>query len=544
MSSSGSTNNLAQLLQSNPKFEKADVIAFDDLVKQKLVPEDLPFQPAICLKKDGAAVLVHVLAAGQVPEYVKKAVTHLKSAGSTAYILIVAQQVMTERTDAASSFQIPAPYVAAAIAEDARKLGCALAFEWDKRIHLVFDKEYSVPICEACDEETGHVPKWILASLANHASFSPYLRATFKAFEGEYRRATRRHGINNERETDLLFKFAKRVARGDKRLFYPLGQLEVLRQYELSKANKKTRDHFFHTFNNLFLGFYILAGLVNGRRFIADIDRSVADDKKKAKVYPWEVLWFLTCMFHDPAYIAEKFWGTFRFSYGIVDEVGDDEDIPEQVKDKIKNMWETAFAAPRKDLHDLHERTAKKWVPASLRKKSLKNTFDLAVEQAYFDGRTSSHSLVSGLRLVNGYYSQLDVPRPKSYRKDVALAGCVIAGLCMMFHDQRCRSILEAAGIQPIAFEHLPYASLLMYVDSLQDDRRDISRSRFKEKGVLRSISVSGDQKEVKAVVCLPEVDIKGWPGRIAEYESVTRWINQSSDVRFIIEYRGLAKLQ
>src|SRR5690349_4666094 len=98
MSSSGSANNLDQLFQSNPKFEKADTIAFDDLVKEKLVPEDLPFQPAICFKKDGAAVLVHILAAGQVPEYVKKAVAHLQATGSTAYILILAQQVMTEKT--------------------------------------------------------------------------------------------------------------------------------------------------------------------------------------------------------------------------------------------------------------------------------------------------------------------------------------------------------------------------------------------------------------------------------------------------------------
>ena len=61
-----------------------------------------------------------------------------------------------------------------------------------------------------------------------------------------------------------------------------------------------------------------------------------------------------------------------------------------------------------------------------------------------------------------------------------------------------------------------------MFVDSLQDDRRDISRSRFRERGVLRGVKVAAeDGGVVEAVVCLREVAVKGWAPRIAEYESV-----------------------
>ena len=125
----------------------------------------------------------------------------------------------------------------------------------------------------------------------------------------------------------------------------------------------------------------------------------------------------------------------------------------------------------------------------------------------------------------------------------MALTACVIAALCMMFHDPRCRAALQSSGIPPIAYESLPYACVLMYVDSLQDDRRDISVSRFNKHGVLASVTISPTLRKVNAQVCLPEVPVKGWPGRIAEYESVMGWINAKSDTRFTIDYRSRAKL-
>jgi hypothetical protein len=113
----------------------------------------------------------------------------------------------------------------------------------------------------------------------------------------------------------------------------------------------------------------------------------------------------------------------------------------------------------------------------------------------------------------------------------------------MMFHDPRCRAILSSNGTPPIAFERLPYASLLMFVDALQDDRRDISVSRFPEKGILKGIEFLPGGTGVKATVRLQEVPIKGWAPRMAEYETVMAWINTASDVKFRIDYRSEAGL-
>ena len=248
-------------------------------------------------------------------------------------------------------------------------------------------------------------------------------------------------------------------------------------------------------------------------------------------------------MFHDPGYTAEKFWANFRFTFGIEADASSDAEIPDQVKEEIRDLWDSKFAAPRQDLHDLYNRTVRKWIPPTIARKGA-DPFDEAVQKAYFDGRVASHSLISGLRLVNSCRTQ-NVPRAKKFHSETALAACVIAALCMMFHDPKCRGQLQRSGIPPIAFESLPYACVLMYVDCLQDDRRDISISKFNEHGILASIDISPEHRTVKAQVCLPEVptSVKGWPGRIAEYESVMKWINAESETKFTIDYRSKAKL-
>jgi hypothetical protein len=275
---------------------------------------------------------------------------------------------------------------------------------------------------------------------------------------------------------------------------------------------------------------------------ISEVDRFIYSKKTEPRLNPWEVLWFLTCLLHDPGYMAERVWANFRFAFGVVGDASGEEETPDQFKNQIRNLWDSEYAAPRQDLHDLYNRTVRKWTPPTIEKKSA-DVFDRAVRNAYFDGRVASHGLISGLRLINSCRTQ-NVPRARKFSSETALTACEIAALCMMFHDPKCRGELQRSGIPPIPFESLPYACVLMYVDCLQDDRRDISISRFDKHGVLVSIEISPQDRTVKAQVCLPEISsIKGWPGRIAEYESVMEWINAESQTKFTIDYRTRANL-
>ncbi|PYK28901.1 MAG: hypothetical protein DME59_01070 [Verrucomicrobia bacterium] len=143
---------------------------------------------------------------------------------------------------------------------------------------------------------------------------------------------------------------------------------------------------------------------------------------------------------------------------------------------------------------------------------------------------------MSGLSLIQ--LCRTDTAK-KSVHYDAvkALVASEIAALSMIFHDQRCRNRLEECGLPPLPFEELPYASMLMFADALQDDRREISTATFPRIGVLTSLTVEPEEALVKARVSLPQNRRPAWPFMIAEYESVTRWINRRSETKFIIDY-------
>jgi hypothetical protein len=522
------------LAESLPGAGENEIVSLDELITQGLIPADLEWQPNLCLKISDNVVLVHVLADREIPEYVVAAADKVRTASNKIKVVILARQLLVE-TERSKSFVL-AQYAAASVAEQCVKARFGLAFEVNSICYLVFPWEFVVPSsCNLDQEETGHIPRWLIDALAASARFSPFMQDCLRSLKARYVPATSRKKLNYEKECDLLIGFAKAIAKGNRKLYFPLGQLDLLREWELRRANPKARDHFFHTFNNFFLGLYILSNVTRDGEELSDVDSFISTKKKSGKLATWEALWVLTCLFHDPGYVAESYWGTFRFSYGFTEnEALEEDEIPKAAAEHIRNAWETEFAKPRADLVDLYDRTIRKWVPPSQRKS--KHVFDGAMQEVYFDGRSCSHSLVSGLKLIK-YCSQSNVP--SSHDPDESVKAANIAALSMMFHDPRCRGILLAQGIEPIPFGKLPYATLLMFVDSIQDDRRSIERSRFKQHGVLSHLAIDEANKRVTAEICLPELAVRFWSGRIAEYESVMKWVNHGSDWEFIIDYKS-----
>jgi len=309
----------------------------------------------------------------------------------------------------------------------------------------------------------------------------------------------------------------------------------MLKAFESGNANQAARDHFFHTFNNLLLGFVVLSRAFPAHRNNAVPDRFLADPLRAAKSKFWESLWSLTCLFHDPGYLAENPWCMLALSLGVCANGREAPPVPEAMKDRMVGAWDTDYVASRKDLLQLFTRTCGHWSPAFTGRDAT-TAFDSALRKAYFDGERAGHSVVSGLSLIQLCRNDQTVPEV-GYDKAVALTACEIAGLNMLFHDKHSRETMIAAGLPEIPFEQMPYASTLMFVDALQDDRRDIRTSVFKRHGVLNSLQVNPQDQTVSAEVCLRELPVEGWPQRIAEYASVTHWINNGSDMRFHIDH-------
>jgi hypothetical protein len=87
--------------------------------------------------------------------------------------------------------------------------------------------------------------------------------------------------------------------------------------------------------------------------------------------------------------------------------------------------------------------------------------------------------------------------------------------------------------VPPIPFEQLPYASLLIFVDAIQDDRRDIAINTWPRHGVLNGLEVLQQGTLVRATVCLREIPLRYWPSKLLEYDSARRWLNSSAVITF-----------
>jgi hypothetical protein len=502
----------------------ADFVPLHELRRRRSVPKDLGFGPDFGIKSGGNLTLVHNLATPALPEWVQQASRKLGSKPNVGIMIL-----SPHSPDQAGA------RLASSVADQCLKRSLGLAFQSPESIHLVFPPRYRVRAQCASAQEAGHIPSWILDALENSQGFSAHLGGAFQGFLKQYRKITSGAPPSDNKESRLLFDLADQIAQGDPRLFFPLDRLHVLKSFESGKANQPARDHFFHTFNNLFLGFILLEKIFPARRNNATPDRFLSDPQRKAKAKFWESLWALTCLFHDPGYLAESPWNTLAFSLGVPGDGKESPPVPDAMKEGLIGAWDTAYVEPRKDLLQLFARTCGHWSPA-ISGKDLTTRFDPALRKAYFDGERASHSVVSGLSLIQLCSNDVTTHEPE-YEKVTALTACELAALNMLFHDKRCRDTLLDAGVPAVPFEQLPYASILMFVDALQDDRRDIQKNVFRNHGVLNTLEVDNQNQKVTATVCLRELPVSGWPYRIAEYHSVTRWINGASDTHFEIDH-------
>jgi hypothetical protein len=172
----------------------------------------------------------------------------------------------------------------------------------------------------------------------------------------------------------------------------------------------------------------------------------------------WEVLWFLTCLNHDPGYTGEKFWPAVYARFGLRQGARSNRGIPVDVAEVLSNGWETDLKQARGDLLDLYNRVSNApWIPPQ-GAATVIAPFDAALRIAYFDGQRSSHSLLSGLMLIQGFIQDPTQATRAADDRNRCLAACEIAALSMLFHDQRAENCYK-----PTTFRQSLLNSYLMH---------------------------------------------------------------------------------
>jgi hypothetical protein len=505
-----------------------------------------------CFETDDFTYLVYEVETVQIPDRIGQAANLVRRSEKTQLIIVVRDRPRANlRPSDGEDFEAPLPVIRAAhigesITEECIKSGFGLVAEGSGRLHLIFPPKFVPPEpIAAIVSEAGHIPSWLRARLVSCDGLSPSFSRCFKDFNDRYETAIKKDEMRYVREARILRNLAEEISDLVPRFYFPLDLLEELRTWERSNLVRK-RDHFFHTFNNFFAGILVLGPLCLKRADTLVPETYIRDTGPEAKLRPWEVLWPLVSLLHDPGYMSEEITTMFDYGLGIRDGVATARTISAVDKRNIRNLWDTQFAVARKDLIHLFDLVSGRWelTQVSDSPEDLTPKFGLAMGEAYFDGTKCGHSLFSGLRVITECNGANAVSQPNGYNENAAKKACHIAALSMMFHDPHTREVFSEHKIPPISFELLPYAATLVFVDALQEDRRNIKDWQFPKACIFNDIHVDANQSKVHAVMNLEQIPIKYWTGKILEFESCLAWVNDVSTTKFSIDYRSAQNLR
>jgi hypothetical protein len=510
------------------------------------VPKQSWLGADLCVETDDAVFLVYALQTLDIPDRVMQAANLAKRSARINLIIVATDKGRNSPQGDEDDVEVPSPgiratHIGESITANCIEHGFGLFAEGSGRLHLIFPPKFLPPQPAAIVEnESGHIPSWLRARLLGCGGFSPGLVKCLTHFNDQYENAIEKDEMRYVREARLLRNLAEEISDLVPRFYFPLDLLEELRTWERAGVVRK-RDHFFHTFNNFFAGLLVLGPLCLRRADTLVPETYIRDTSPEAQLRPWEVLWLLVSLLHDPGYMSEEITTMFNYGLGIRDGVLTARTISSTDKENIKNLWDTQFAGARKDLIHLFDLVSGRWNLTGS-SDDLTPRFETAMGEAYFDGTKCGHSLLSGLRIITECNDAKAVSQHNAYNENAAKKACHIAALSMMFHDPHTREVFSEHKIPPISFELLPYATTLVFVDAIQEDRRNIKDWQFPKACVFSDLQVDANKSEVRAIVDLQQIPIRYWTGKILEFENCLEWVNGASTTRFIIDYRNTQK--
>lgn len=263
--------------------------------------------------------------------------------------------------------------------------------------------------------------------------------------------------LNDQTEKNLLKDTVADIINSDNRLVTTFELLDLLWAFERLRSGG--RDHFFHTFHNFFLGLVV----IDGARDLLELHSRECFPHGE-EISP-EYTWLLTALYHDAGNAVSR---RHEFLFGIEETIGDQESA------ELAQIWDTPeFRRHREQLvsifnHLQQEEISESWVPEVFGSANS-DPFDNALKAGFLVPR--GHSVASSLQLLTRFRKIAATLDQK--HKNYLARHVYMAALSMIFHDWRVRGEIRKLGVPSIRSSRFPYACLLMFIDSIQDDRRE-----------------------------------------------------------------------
>jgi len=270
-----------------------------------------------------------------------------------------------------------------------------------------------------------------------------------------------------DNENKMIKKFMQQILTCDERFKLDADPINFMFEIEKIATNPEVRirDHYFHAFNTMMLGFMI-------------IDKSYERFDNLAKKYGddiiLEYIWILTSLYHDIGYpvLLQQF--IFCQTYGLEEE-DNSALIDGCVKQNRQELWNSPeYCFIVEVLNHLFDHITNnkggKWVFDGFPHPTQSIKFKNNMKTSFID--EGAHGTAGALRLALLTIKQIrgidgNKDREFIYRH------IMHASISILFHDLKVRDCFRKNSIKNIRAEDFPFSILLTYVDILQDDRRD-----------------------------------------------------------------------
>ena len=251
-------------------------------------------------------------------------------------------------------------------------------------------------------KSTTRIPRSLINEMASDSTLPADLVGSLMRLDSQYGRLPHKGGSNDNREEIILLEYARRVLQSMALRPESISATAMIHTLERGGLGA-SRDHFFHSFQNYFLGLKAIARL--GERFTAC--QTIA--KLHWQVDPFDV-WFLTVMWHDVGYAFQLYGRIYDAVFGHEDE--DNSAHESRLKFLTRPRTQEALRVLSSLLARLlrPDTAGTAWLPPG--PKANLGSLAVHVHDAMCKNANHSHGAVGALRLFCDFHDDFDNLEP------------------------------------------------------------------------------------------------------------------------------------
>jgi hypothetical protein len=353
-----------------------------------------------------------------------------------------------------------------AIAPHYPELQCHVLYRIAGRASLIAPGS-PLPARRRAQQSPTRIPLALIEELEGQASLR-LLRASLARLRRGYSKLLGANDLDDDNEHTLLQRYAASIMRQAGFRATNIDAPSMIRNLESSGWGGR-RDHFFHSFQNYFFGLFA----------ISEIPERFNAYSAIAKLH-WDIdpfaVWFFTALWHDVGYGLQKIGNILEGIFGADPDVNQGEQARlEYLKTPIiQDALRDISCLMVRLLNPQRARTAWLFPERGRRRTQIERQVEEALRM---DVLEESHGAASSLRLYREYMPRIRKMGTENQLvpKQIILLACCSAP----FHDWHFRQCVRSlCGACRVTTDSLPFAGLLAFVDSIQDDRRDLTGLR------------------------------------------------------------------